>query len=246
MMNRAAARHVAPFVLWLGILLIAKAMHLSESSATEEIGSLNLISDGSLYALRTVVCTIIFILLRPWKFYKPLETKHVLPALGIGIAIFVLWVGFETETFRKLAPAAADFYQKWCVMPFGQMPEPITYTPYAPAVCGWSLTLSRLIGSAFVIAVIEEFFWRGYLIRSARTPDFLDIDIGEFHPISFLIVAGVFGMEHAEWAVGVVTGLVYGYFYIRTRDIWAVSIAHITTNLVLGIYVIATGSWQYW
>lgn len=246
MMNRAAADHAVPFFLWIGIMLIAMKMHLNPSSATEEIGSLNLISDASLYALRSVLCLVVLIILRPWKFYPSLKTKNILPAIGLGVAVFALWVGFETEAFKHFAPGVAVAYEKWCVMPFGGMREAMETTPYAPAVCGWSLTLARLAGSAIVIAIIEEFFWRGYLIRTVRTPDFLDIDIGEFHPASFLLVAVIFGMEHTEWAVGLITGILYGLFYIRTRDIWAVSIAHVATNLILGIYVLATGSWQYW
>lgn len=246
MMTRATIRHAVPFFLWIGIMLLAGMMHLSESSATEEIGSLNLISDASLYALRSAVCAIVLILLRPWKFYSRLNTKNILPAVGLGLAVFLLWVGFETQTFKHLMPGIADLYEKWCVMPFGAMREPVEYTPYAPAVCGWGMTAARLAGSAFVIAVIEEFFWRGCLIRCIRTPDFLDIDIGEFHAVSFLAVAAIFGFQHTEWLAGLVTGIAYGYYYIRSRDIWAVSIAHVTTNLALGIYVIATKSWQFW
>lgn len=246
MMTRAAVRHAAPFFLWIGILMIAQMMHLSETSATEDIGSLNLISDASLYALRAVLCTVVFLLLRPWKFYGPLVRRNVLPALGLGAAVFVLWIFFETPFFKGLLPGVATAYETWCVMPFGKLREPLGYTPYAPAVCGWALSLVRLAGSALVIAVIEEFFWRGYLLRTVRTPDFLDLDIGEFHLPSFLIVAAVFGLEHAEWAVGILTGLAYGWFYIRTRDVWAVAIAHVATNLLLGVYVLATGSWQFW
>ncbi|MGI5869014.1 MAG: CAAX prenyl protease-related protein [Kiritimatiellia bacterium] len=246
MMTRAAVRHAAPFFLWVGILLIAQMMHLTEGSATEEIGSLNLFTDASLYALRTVLCTVVFLLLRPWTFYAPLARRNILPALGLGAAVCFLWVFFETPFFKGLFPDLATAYETWCVMPAGELREPLEATPYAPGFCGWPLTLVRLAGSAFVIAVIEEFFWRGYLLRTLRTPDFLDIDIGEFHLPSFLIVAAIFGFEHAEWAVGIVTGLVYGWFYIRTRDIWAVALAHVATNLLLGVYVLATGSWQFW
>ena len=55
MMTRAAIRHAAPFFLWIGILVLAQMMHLSATSATDEIGSLNLVTDGSLYAVRTVL-----------------------------------------------------------------------------------------------------------------------------------------------------------------------------------------------
>lgn len=245
-MDLAAYKHAVPFVLWLGIVLLANMMHLTEGSETEEIKSLNIISLPMLYAVRTTICVIALFICRPWKYYTALNPKHILPAIGIGLGVFVLWIGLETEFFKREFPSVANLYETWCVKPFGEMRSPMESTPYAPSVCRLHMTLIRFVGSAFVIAVIEEFFWRGYLLRTARTPDFLDIDIGQLHWPSFLIVAAIFAIEHNEVLAGFLCGIIYGLFYIKTRDIWAVAIAHITTNAVLGIYVLATGKYFFW
>ena len=253
-MNIAAARHALPFVLWLGIMALAHAMHLTTGSTSEIAESLNLISDAGMYTVRTVLCVVALFILRPWRYYGALQKKNILPAIGIGLAVFALWVGFETELFKKIAPGLAELYERWCVDPFGALGElretsaeiSAANTPYAPAICGWPLTIFRLIGSALVISVIEEFFWRGYLLRTAKTPDFLDLDVGYYNPLIFFGVAIVFGLEHVEVVAGAITGVIYGFLYIKTRDIWAASIAHITTNLALGIYVLATGKWWFW
>lgn len=253
-MTAAAVRHALPFVLWLGIMALARAMHLTTGSTSEIAESLNIISDAGMYSVRTVLCVVALFILRPWRYYGALQKKNILPAIGIGLAVFVLWVGFETELFKKIAPGLAELYERWCVDPFGAPGElreisteiSAANTPYAPAVCGWPLTIFRLIGSALVISVIEEFFWRGYLLRTVKTPDFLDLDVGYFNPLTFFAVALVFGLEHVEVLAGAITGVIYGFLYIKTRDIWAASIAHITTNLALGIYVLATGKWWFW
>lgn len=245
-MDKAAYRHAIPFVLWLGIVLLAEMMHLTEGSETEDIKSLNLVSLPMLYAIRTITCVIVLIICRPWKYYNALNVKHILPAIGIGLGVFVLWVGLETEFFKNNCPLLANLYETWCVKPFGELREPMESTPYAPSVCSYYMISIRFIGSAFVIAIIEEFFWRGYLLRTARTPDFLDIDIGQLHWPSFLIVAAIFAIEHNEVLAGFLCGIIYGLFYIKTRDIWAVAIAHITTNAVLGIYVLGTGKYFFW
>ncbi len=246
-MNRAAARHIIPFLAWIAIMLAASLMHLTPSSGTEEIKSLNLISDAHLYAVQSVVCLALFLLLKPWRYHIPLKRDNILPAIIIGLGVFVLWVGVETQLFRNMFPSIADFYETWCVKPFGKpRAEPPEMLPYAPETCGWPMTLVRLCGSAFLISVFEEFFWRGWLIRFVRTPDFLDIDAGEFHAISFFAVAIIFGLEHNEWVAGILTGIIYGLFFLRTKDVWATSIAHIVTNLTLGIYVIGTGNWHFW
>lgn len=245
-MDNAAYRHAVPFVLWLGIVLLANMMHLTEGSETEEIKSLNIVSLPALYAIRTAICVIALFICRPWKYYNALNKKNILPAIGIGIGVFFLWVGLETGFFKSICPFIAEKYELWCVKPFGEMRTPLESTPYAPSVCGFAMTTIRFIGSAFIISIIEEFFWRGYLLRTARTPDFLDIDIGQLHWPSFLIVAAIFAIEHNEVLAGFLCGIIYGLFYIKTRDIWAAAIAHITTNAVLGIYVLATGKYMFW
>ena len=45
---------------------------------------------------------------------------------------------------------------------------------------------------------------------------------------------------------GFLAGLAYGLLFLRTRDIWAACIAHASTNLALGFYVLATGHWEFW
>ena len=245
-MNYAALCHVAPFILWIAVMLLAQMMHLTAGSGDGETESLNLISDAGMYTVRTALCVVALFILRPWRWYAALRAKNIVPAVIVGLAVFILWVGFETQFFKSFAPRMAEWYETYCVKPFGAMRPPAEENHYAPEFCGWTLAVMRLLGSAFVIAVIEEFFWRGYLLRTIKTPDFLDLDVGYYNPKIFFIVALIFGMQHNEFAVATLTGVIYGYFYLITRDIWAVSIAHVTTNLVLGIYVLCTGYWHFW
>jgi CAAX prenyl protease-like protein len=103
-----------------------------------------------------------------------------------------------------------------------------------------------LAGSAFVIAIIEEFFWRGFLYRWMLGRFFLDVDHGKMSMAMLLVVSLIFGLEHARWLAGIIAGLAYGLLYIKTRDIWAASIAHVITNMLLGEYVLITGSYAFW
>ena len=104
----------------------------------------------------------------------------------------------------------------------------------------------RLLGSAVVIAPIEEFFWRGFLYRWLLAKDFLVVSLSTFRPGLFLLVALAFGFEHDRWLAGLVAGLIYGALILRTRDIWAACVAHAITNFLLGLYVLATGAYGFW
>ena len=249
-MNKAAFAHAAPFVLWLGVMLIGSMMHLTPNTASDEIETVSFLSDSQLYTLKTILAGLAILLLRPWRYHIPLQRKNILPALLIGIGIFAVWVIPETEWFHNLCPTLSDLYRTWCVRPFGELrPETdaaIAEQAYSPAVTGWLPFGIHLLGTGAVIAVAEEFFWRGYLLRTVRTPDFLDLDAGQFHLISFAAVTLVFAAEHMEMLAGLLAGLCFGLFFVKTRDIWAASIAHAVTNLLLGIYVPLTAHWEFW
>ena len=103
-------------------------------------------------------------------------------------------------------------------------------SPYALEVCGWGLTLAKLAASAFVIPVAEELFFRRWLV--------------DFAGFWWMVV--LFAVEHGErWHVGAVTGVVYGLLAKRL-GLFAAIVAHVVTNLVLGLYVIRCGQWQFW
>ena len=79
-----------------------------------------------------------------------------------GLLVLALWT----------LPEASVFYRTWFVWPLGSLPaEAAAPSPYSPAVCGWPLTLAKLVGSAFVIAPVEEVFFRSFLYRWLQRHD---------------------------------------------------------------------------
>lgn len=225
--RRAIVAHVVPFVAWLVMLSF-----MGEAA-------------GWKYAVRTACGLGLFLVLRPWRWYPRLQVRHLPAAAGVGIALFFIWIAGESSLAGR-APGLQAAYLRWGTMPPWATPEWSSSTPYAPAVAGWPLTLIRIAGSAFVIAFIEEFFWRGFLYRWLVNPDFLDEDLGRPRMVIFIVVAVAFGLEHTRWLVGVIAGLGYGWLYLRTKDIWAVGVAHMLTNVLLGIYVVISGRYEYW
>ena len=109
-------------------------------------------------------------------------------------------------------------------------PVSASESPYSPAVCGWALTLAKLAASAFVIPVAEELFFRKWLVGFA----------------GFWWMVALFAVEHGErWHVGVVTGVVYGVLAKRFGLASAI-VAHVVTNLALGLFVVCLDRWQFW
>lgn len=216
-------RHIAPFLLWIGLMYLP-------------------LTDVALrYALQVAVCLPVFILLRPWRHYPALMIMNLPLAVLVGAGVACIWILPESGWFRQ-SPDIHGVYLRYFVRGL----ESGAGALYAPERCGWPLTLIRLGGSALVIAVIEEFFWRGFLLRWMEKTDFLSVDPGKVSWGIFIVTALLFGLEHNRWLVGLLAGLAYGYLYRRTGDIFAVTAAHVTTNYLLGLYVLTTGAYQFW
>ncbi|MBU0679358.1 MAG: CAAX prenyl protease-related protein [Verrucomicrobia bacterium] len=225
--QNAMITHILPFGAWMILLSIF-------SPAT-----------GWTYALRAVVGAGLFLWFCPWRWYPRLQLKNLGWAMIVGILVFVVWILPETQTVSQFE-GFHRLYQLVGILPPWSVPEVQETFPYAPEVCGWPLTIVRLLGSAVVIACIEEFFWRGFLYRWMIASNFLKVDLGLMEKTMFIAVAVLFGLEHHRWLAGIFAGLAYGYMVIRTKDIWAACIAHGITNFLLGLYVIVTRSYQFW
>ncbi|HMP89884.1 MAG TPA: CAAX prenyl protease-related protein [Kiritimatiellia bacterium] len=227
-LERPTLAHIVPFVAWLFIA------HL--------LGD----PDGWKYAVRSVVCLGLFVWLRPWRWYSAINFRNVPLAIVVGIAVCIIWVIGESPWVRDNLPWLYNVYGKWGIMPFGELRDTSIGLAYSPSETGWPLTLVRIAGSALVIGVIEEFFWRGWLYRWMLGRNFLKVDPGTFDRFAFFAVAFVFGLEHREWLAGWLAGIAYGWLYWKTRDIWATALAHALTNALLGWYVVYAGAYWFW
>lgn len=167
-----------------------------------------------------------------WKHYRELHVAnfqklHVLASIGIGALVFVLWIHMDWDFATVESPASFN-------------PGILTgvWLPFFLGV--------RLLGAAFVVPVFEELFWRSFVLRYIINPDFAKVQIGTFSWSSFAIASILFGLEHHLWFAGIVAGMLYNLLLYYTRQLFYCILAHGTTNLLLGIYVIKTGSWQFW
>ena len=179
-------------------------------------------------------------------------------AVFAGLAVAVLWIFPETPWLFERAPGFVSFYNRWLIMSPGDWPSyfrpdifpalPSNHPSlsYAPEVCGWTLTICKLIGSAFVISAAEEWFFRSFLYRWLRKGDFLSVNPARYDAQAFWLVVLVFGLEHDRWLAGMMAGAVYGWIVLRTGRIGPAIVAHAITNLALGVYVILSRQYGFW
>jgi CAAX prenyl protease-like protein len=155
----------------------------------------------------------------------------------VGAAVFCIWVGPDV-----LFPGYRNsilFSNSW----FG---APVSSLPPAAQRSAWVLTW-RTLRATLVVPVAEELFWRAWLMRWLINNDFLSVRLGTYAPLAFFASALLFASEHGPyWDVGLITGLIYNFWMIRTKSVANCILMHGVTNGILSCYVLATGNWQYW
>jgi hypothetical protein len=193
------------------------------------------VGSGWLYPVR-VLATVV-VLLAVSRRLIPWHPSRLLATVALGVAVFTIWVGPDV-----LWPG---FRHHW-LFSNKLLGEPRSTLP--AELKGNALFLAvRVFGSVVLVPIIEELFWRGWLMRWLISPKFEAVPLGTYTPFSFWMTAALFASEHGSyWDVGLVTGAIYNWWLIRTRNLADCILAHAVTNACLAAYVLGGGQWQYW
>jgi len=165
------------------------------------------------------------------------KTVNLFGSIALGAAVFFLWIGPDV-----LIPG----WRSHWLFSNSLVGQPgSTVAPEWRS--DWLVLISRTIKAAVLVAIIEELFWRGWLMRWLIKPEFESIPLGTYGVQAFWGVAVLFALEHGSyWEVGLLTGIVYNWWMIRTKSLGDMFVVHGVTNLLLSLYVIFYGQWQYW
>ena len=156
----------------------------------------------------------------------------------VGLAVFVVWIGPDL-----ISPN----YHHFILFNNGIVGHPAGNTP--PASKNDPVFLFfRIAISVIAVPILEELFWRGWLMRwLIDSNDFTRVPLGAYTPLAFWLVAVLFASEHGSfWDVGLITGIIFNWWMVRTRNLWDCIIMHAVTNGALAAYVVLFGQWQYW
>lgn len=160
---------------------------------------------------------------------QPLSATQWLAGLATGVAVFVLWINLDLP---------------WAMLGDGAAPG---FDPrHADGAIDWPLAAVRLFGAAAVVPVMEELFWRSFIMRWIDRADFLHLAPAAVGLRALVLSSIVFGVAHDLWLAGILAGLAYGWLYMRSGNLWSPILAHGVTNLLLGVWVLATGNWRFW
>ena len=185
-----------------------------------------------LYPVKALAVALVIIFF--WSRYQEIRLRDLARfrdtalSLFIGVVVFFLWIRMD-----------------WTFGTFGT-PQGFNPTIIADPFTRSLIIGSRIAGAVIVVPVMEELFWRSFLLRYLIGNDFEKVPIGTFTWGSFLICTVLFGLEHNFFIAGMMAGVAYNVLLYVTRSISQCILAHAVTNLLLGIYVLQTGRWHFW
>jgi CAAX prenyl protease-like protein len=219
-LNRKALPFILPFVVFVALIPVTNALGLPARVTL---------------VIRLVLPAVVLALC--WRGLPKLRVERPAGSVVLGLFVFVLWVApdllfpgwrshwlFQNPVFGRLSVS----------MPPESLRNPL------------DLTL-RALRACTVVALAEEFFWRGWLMRWLIHEDFQSVPVGAYGLRAFWLTAVFFALEHGPyWEVGLAAGLIYNWWAVRSKSLGDLVLAHGVTNAVLSLFVILTRRWEYW
>jgi CAAX prenyl protease-like protein len=181
-----------------------------------------------------VVSAVVLALSRPvlsWRLVRPASSVF------IGFLVFAIWVApdqiWPSYRHQPLFENSLTGSAKSSLAP------PLRSDPF--------FLIFRILGTAVLVPVVEELFWRGWMMRYIINPDFRKVPLGSYSAPAFWITAVLFATEHGPyWEVGLIAGVIYNWWMLRTRNLMDCVLAHGVTNALLAIFVVGFGHWEFW
>jgi uncharacterized protein len=182
-----------------------------------------------------------------WRELPSLKPVAPVGSVLVGIVGLGLWVGMEPFS-NLMAEVLGGYWNHFFGSGKPDAPQAAGLDPFAlyPAAEAWALFACRVAGIALVVPIMEELFWRGFLMRWLIREDFTAVPLGTYQSISFVVTTVFFASVHGtEWPQGLVVGVIYGGWFVRTKSLGSIMLAHGVTNLLLAFYCLATGQWHF-
>jgi CAAX prenyl protease-like protein len=221
--GRKLAAYIVPFGVFLGALAAV--------SGLKAIGGPFWLASPEywVYPLQTLLCAALLFWYR--REYEFNGLRQPLVAVGIGLVVLVMWI--SPQAFFGAAARTEGF-------------NPTIFADQPAAY--WATVMLRFLRLVVIVPLVEEIFWRGFLLRYFVDEKFDRVPFGTFSWLSFGAVSVGFMFVHsmADWPAALLTGALYNFVAYRTKSLGACVLAHAVTNLLLGLWIMSTRQWGFW
>ncbi len=245
--ERLTRAHVNPLVVFMGFSLVL--MLATETFGWNHPAAPWWRRDPAhlIYPIQT--CVTLALLLHYWKNYTfSWSWKWNLVAVGCGVAGIVIWL-LPTTLYDHLGLTGKP---TGLLGMLGVESRREGFNPgiFEDLVLRSMATAFRFLRAVVVVALVEEIFWRGFLMRFICDweGNYWSQPFGRASWKSYLIVTGFFMAAHApvDYAAAFVYGSLTYWLCVRSKSLGACVVMHATANLMMGVYVMTYGKYGLW
>jgi CAAX prenyl protease-like protein len=191
------------------------------------------------YTIKIGLTTLAMLVVIPG--YMAFRTRVHGIAWGVGAVGAVVWIllaKLQVATYPMLPEMLSSLLEMGGRSGFNPLVELKDNPTWA-----YGFLAIRFFGLVVVVAVIEEFFLRGFLMRYVMDIDWPLIPFGVVNRLGLATVILFPIVYHPERLAAAAWFSMVTWLMLRTKSIWDCVIAHAVTNLLMGLWVVYSGDW---
>lgn len=247
-LNRLRESATAAYVLPLAVFMLLNAVPGLLRIENSELPWYQRAPEQWLYPLQTLLVGGLLVFfarhyrLAPWRGFF---LAFLLGVVGILVWIAPAWIYARMVAAGSIMPDWLGWFG-FVDRTQGFNPEVLADKPsWQTAAIGM-----RFLRMVVVVPLIEELFWRGFLMRYVRAGevDWQRVPFGQHSWKVYGIVTGLVMLAHdpADYLAAFVWGSLVYYVAVRTKSLAACVLMHALANLILGLYILETKQWGFW
>ena len=138
----------------------------------------------------------------------------------------------------------------WKYLGFAQRKDGFDPGLFQHPVAYWASLMMRFFRAVVIVALVEEIFWRGFLMRFVCDweGDYWKQPFGRARWLSYSIATCLFMASHApvDYAGAFIYGSLTYLLCIWSKNLGACVTMHATANFLMGLYIMRTGNYGLW
>ena len=199
------------------------------------------------YPIQTIISAVVLAFF--WKHYEFRWTHKVWIGVVAGFVGIAFWL-LPTMIYdwREMTGKPDGFFAKLT----GLAPRRDGFDPgvFENPVAYWASLLFRLARAVIIVSLVEEIFWRGFLMRFLldRDGNYWKVPFGKFAWISFVVVTLAFMLAHAplDWAGALIYGSITYWVAVKTKSLLACVVMHGVANASMAAFAMIFGKYGLW
>lgn len=233
---------VAPFLIFFALPSLISFESFSVNAAGERVTELIPSRYTAMIAARVILMGGVMAWF--WRYYlSSFPFRIDLWGVLVGLIGGPLWIGLCHLQLEQGLISLLGFPPELLGSRDGVNP----FETYPDATSLGMFLAFRFALLVIAVPIAEELFLRGFFMRVLDAVDWTKLPLTEIGTTG-LIAGTLYGMatHPSEFVAAAVWFSLVTWLMVATGKFWNCVVAHAVTNLMLGVYVMATGTWSLW